>query len=56
MEPSIAERGLNAVMNQVVTGLRRMDAIVPDESGEITAFQKFCPQINKPAAKGAAEL
>ena len=53
---SIAERGLYALVDEVVTGLRGVDAVGADERRENTAFQKFRPQVDEPAAERAAEL
>ena len=53
---SIAERSLYALVDEVVTGLRGVDAVGADERRENAAFQKFRPQIDEPAAERAAEL
>ena len=53
---SIAERGLYALVDEVVTGLRGVDAVCADERRKNAAFEELRAQIDEPAAKRTAQL
>ena len=53
---SIRQRRLDGVVDEVVTGLRGVDAVCADERRKNAAFEELRAQIDEPAAKRTTQL